>query len=212
MPASTSTGPSTTSVASTLGGNTQSPTFGGGIGGWLGDVYGSKYGIPNPVSTAGSAISGNLSNMYGISSLTEAADAASGAGVQSEYLNNLPDYMGMLNSASTNAATDLSGAVPQDVQSQLQQSAAERGVSTGQGPNSPNTNAAYLRALGLTSLGMQQTGMQDFNQLYQDTPTGTQFNPSSMMVTPEQEQAAQLAANQEAAAPDPELTGLMSNF
>jgi hypothetical protein len=33
-----------------------------------------------------------------------------------------------------------------------------------------------------------------------------------MMVTPEQEQAAQLAANQEAAAPDPELTGLMSNF
>jgi hypothetical protein len=182
------------------------------VGGVLGDAYGTKYGIPNPVSTAGSAISGNLSNMYGISNLTTAADTAGAQGVQSEYMSNLPDYMGMLTTATNNASQELSGQVPSDVISELQTAAAERGVSGGQGPNSPNTNAAYLRALGLDSLGMQQQGMKDFNTLYQDTPTGPQFNPSSMMVTPEQQQAAQLAANQEAAAADPQMEGIMSNL
>lgn len=196
----------------TLGGNSQSPTFGGGIGGWLGDVYGSKYGIPNPTATAGNAISGNLGNLAGIYGLSVGADQASAAGAASQYQLNLPDYTGMLNSATTNVGQELQGQLPADVQSQIQTAAAERGVAGGGGANSPNTNAAYLQALGLTSLGMTQTGMQGFDQLYKDTPTGPMFDPSSMFVTPEQQQAAQLAANQMAAAPDPELTGFMSNF
>jgi hypothetical protein len=118
----------------------------------------------------------------------------------------------MLTQATTNVGNELQGQVPDDVIRLLQQQGAERGVAGGQGPDSPNTNASYLQALGLTSLGMQDRGMQGFHQLYADTPIGPQFNPSSMMVTPEQQQAAQLAANQEAAAPDPELAGVMSNF
>lgn len=57
---------------------------------------------------------------------------------------------------------------------------------------------------------MQNMGMQGFGQLMQQTPVGPQFNPSTMYVTPEQQQAAQLAANEEAAAPQPQLSGLMN--
>ena len=202
-----------TNTSASLGGNIQGNALGdSGLGGFLGDIYGSKYGVPNPVSTAGQAISGNLGNLAGIYGLSTGADQASGAGVQSEYLANLPNYTGMLTQATQNVGQELGGQVPADVQRQLQQAAAERGISTGQGPNSPNDSASYLQALGLTSLGQMQTGMQGFNQLYQDTPTGPAFNPSSMFVTPEQQQAAQLAANQEAAAPDPALTGILSNL
>lgn len=204
--------PTMSPAPANLGGTSQSPTFGGGLGGFLGDVYGSKYGIPNPVATAGSAIQGNLGNLAGIYGLSTGADTASGAGVQSEYIHNLPDYMGMLTTATGNVGQELQGQVPQDVINLLQQQGAERGITTGQGPGSPNTNAAYLQALGLTSLGLENQGMAGFNQLYQDTPTGPAFNPSSMFVTPEQEQAAQLAANQMAAAPDPQLTGLLNNL
>jgi hypothetical protein len=195
-------------------GNTvnQIPLVGGAAEGLLSSLYGTKYGVPDPTQTAGAAISGNLGNLAGIYGLSTGADQASGAGVQSEYLANLPNYTGMLTQATQNVGQELGGQVPSDVQRQLQTAAAERGVTTGQGPNSPNTSAAYLQALGLNSENQMQQGMVGFNQLYQDTPTGPAFNPSSMFVTPEQQQAAQLASNQEAAAPDPQAAGLLNTF
>ena len=196
------------SLPGSVGGN----AIGGGLGDWLGDIYGQKYSIPNPTATAGNAIAGNESNLAGIYGLTMGADAASAAGAREQYAMNLPDYTGMLTQATTNVGSELQGQVPQDVVNLLQQRGAERGVMTGQGAGGPNTNASYLQALGLTSLGLENQGLQGFSQLYADTPVGPQFSPSSMMATPEQEQAAQLAANQEAAAPDPELSGIMSMF
>ena len=182
------------------------------VGGFGASIFGTKPATANPVSTAGQAISGNLGNLAGIYGLSTGADQASGAGVQSEYLANLPNYTGMLTQATQNVGQELGGQVPSDVQRQLQTAAAERGVTTGQGPNSPNTSAAYLQALGLNSENQMQQGMVGFNQLYQDTPTGPAFNPSSMFVTPEQQQAAQQAANNMAAAPDPTAAGLYNTF
>ena len=205
--------PTGSSQSPTLGGATYSPALGStGVGGWLGDVYGEKYGIPNPVSTAAQAISGNTGNLAGIYGLTVGADQAAAAGAQSQYIANLPDYTKMLTQATGNVSSELQGQVPADVINLLSEQGAERGVATGQGPNSPNTNASWMQALGLTSLGLENQGLQGFGQLYADTPVGPQFNPSSMMVTPEQMQAAQLAANEEAAAPDPALAGMLSNF
>jgi hypothetical protein len=188
--------------------------IGGAAGAALGsvanDVFGEKYYVPNPGQTAGQAITGDLNNLSGIYGLSTGADTAAAAGAASQYQLNLPNYSGMLNSATTNAGQELQGQVPADVQRQLQTAAAERGVAGGGGANSPNTNAAYLQALGLTSLDMNNRGMSDFNTLYRDTPTGPQFDPSSMFVTPEQQQAAQLAANKEAAAPDPAMAGIFN--
>jgi hypothetical protein len=196
------------SLPGSVGGN----AIGGALGDFLGDINGQKYSISNPTATAGNAIAGNEANLAGIYGLTVGADEAGAAGAASQYQMNLPDYTGMLTQATSNVTNELQGQVPQDVINLLQQQGAERGVATGQGPGGPNTNASYLQALGLTSLGLENQGLQGFAQLYADTPVGPQFSPSSMLVTPEQEQAAQLASNEEAAAPDPELSGIMSMF
>jgi hypothetical protein len=184
------------------------PVIGGLAQSVLGGITGTKYGVSDPTQTAGNAISGNLGNLSDIYGLTVGSDQASAAGAQSQYLANLPNYAANLNQASTNVGNELNGQLPQDVINQMQQGAAEHGVGGGFGANSPANQSAYLKALGLTSLGLEQQGQQGFEQLVAGTPTGPQFNPSSMMVTPEDQQAAQLAANKEAAAPDPELAGL----
>lgn len=188
------------------------PAIGGSVEGLLQSLYGTKYGVPNPVSSAGQAIGGNIGNLGADSALTAGADAASAVGAALPFEINLPGYESNLNQAATNTSQELQGQVPQDVQALLQEQAAERGVATGQSPGSPNTNAAYLQALGLTSLGQEQQGQSNLAQLIGETPTGPGFNPSSMFVTPEQQQAAQLASNQEAAAPDPQAAGLLNTI
>jgi hypothetical protein len=201
-----------------LAGNTYQGAFGNLandvplLGGLLQSLYGSKYGIPNPTSSAAAAIGGNIGNLGADTALTEGADATSALGAALPFEINLPGYESNLSQAATNTGEELQGEVPQDVQNLLAEQAAERGISTGQAPGSPDTNAAYLQALGLTSIGQEQQGQSNLSQLIGETPTGPAFNPSSMFVTPEQQQAAQLASNQEAAAPDPQAAGLLNTF
>lgn len=67
----------------------------------------------------------------------------------------------------------LTGQLPRDVQANINQMGAERGIATGM-PGSPNANAATMKALGLTSLGLQQQGLENLNRAYQTFP---QLNP-----------------------------------
>jgi hypothetical protein len=204
--------------SSSLPGQTYSGAFGNalnyipGVGGLLSSLYGSKPATENPGSSASQAINENIGNFGATSQLTLGNDAISGAGAALPFQMNLPDYDSMLTQASTNTGQELSGQVPQDVQNLLSQQASERGISTGQAPGSPNTEAAYLQALGLTSMGQQQQGQSNLSQLIGETPTGAGFNPSSMQVTPAEQQAADQQANTVAAAPDPVASGLMSTF
>jgi hypothetical protein len=86
----------------------------------------------------------------------------------------------------------LLGKVPEDVISLLGQQAAERGIATGM-PGSGNMNAAYLRALGLTSIGQQQQGQQNLSAAYARNPAAPIMNAESMVITPLQQ--AQLDLN-----------------
>jgi hypothetical protein len=72
---------------------------------------------------------------------------------------------------------------------------------------SPNTNASFEDALGLTSLGLESTGQQQLQGLMGAIPTGAQLNESSMLVSPAEAQSAQMAANTYAAAPNPTAAG-----
>jgi hypothetical protein len=165
-------------------------------------VYGGVPSVPNPTATQGAAIGGNMGNLGGIGQLSQGLGGIN-AGLGSQpYQQNLPNYQALLGQASGNALSNLQGNLPADVVRNIQQAGAERGVSTGS-PSSPNANAAYLRALGLTSLGLQQTGQQQFGQLVGLTPTGPQFNPASLLVSPEQYQQAQAAQNIYGSAPIP---------
>lgn len=92
-----------------------------------------------------------------------------GTDVQSEMIKNLPGYQNMVGADVGNIQSNLAGRLSPDVISILQQQAAERGVQTG-APGSPNTDAAYLRALGLTSLQLQQLGHSQLTEAMQRTP------------------------------------------
>jgi hypothetical protein len=183
-----------------------------GTGGVLGELYGQVPGVANPISSAAQSVSGNRQNLGNIANLTMGADSISASGAALPFDMNLPDYQGMLQTATGNTQQELSGQVPQDVQNLLAQQSAERGVATGEAPGSPNTNAAYLQALGLTSLGQQQTGMSNFDTLFGMTPTGAAYNPAASFVTPAQQQDAAQAAQTAQAAPNPTASGLFSSI
>jgi hypothetical protein len=189
------------------------PGVGGALNGLISSIYGTKPATANPIDTAAAAITGNIGNLNSIGDLTTGADTISAENASLPYQMNLPNYSDMLQMSAGNVGQELSGQLPQDVQNQIQQAAAARGISTGQGAGSPNTGAAELADMGMNSLQMQQMGQQGFGQLMQETPTGTpQMSPESMFVTPQQQQEAQQYANMIAAAPDPEGLGLANTI
>lgn len=188
------------------------PAIGGSLEGILGALYGNKPATADPTATAGQAAAGNTANLPGIAGETLGADSISASGAALPFQMNLPNYENLLGTASGNAMSDLNGQLPSDVTNLIAQQAAERGVSTGQGVDSPNSTASYLKALGLTSLDLQNTGMTDLSQLIAETPTGAAFNPGSGFVTPAQQQSAQQAADTTAAAADPQAAGLMNTL
>ncbi len=93
------------------------------------------------------------------------------------FLQNLPGYANAVGQRSQNTQQMLEGQLPQDVVNQISTRAAERGISS---PNSPNSNAAYLAALGLNSLQMMGQGSQQLSQSIQDTPVPPLFDPASL--------------------------------
>jgi hypothetical protein len=102
-----------------------------------------------------------------------ASSAAASAGTTA--LNDaLPGYMTSMNNIGTNIASETAGQVPQDVIAELQQQGAEGNTTTGAA-----SNAAYLKALGLTSLGLEQTGQQNLEGIEPSIPGYTiSQNPS----------------------------------
>jgi hypothetical protein len=173
----------------------------GGAGG--NPAYGGIPAVPNPTSTASSAIAGNLANANSIYNLAQQTGAGAGAGVISALNQEIPGISGTIGSATGNINQLLSGQVPDDVITQLRQQSAEIGAGSGMGPMAPFTNAQYLRSLGLTSLGMKQQGLSALNALMGSVPRAPAFDPSSMLVTPAQQQEAQWMAEMMRRAPNP---------
>ena len=194
------------------GGGNQDPNLlgTGGTGGFLGSLFGQVPGVANPIVSASQAVGGNRGNLTNIANLTYGADTIGAAGAKIPFENNLPGYDNLVSTASGNTQSELNGQLPQDVINQITQQAAERGVATGQGVNSDNTNAEMLRSLGLTSLNLQQTGQSDLSRLIGETPTGPQYNPANDFVSPDQEQAALQGVQNAMAAPNPSISGLMA--
>lgn len=121
--------------------------MGGGSGG---NAYGTRPTLPAPVSTAPQ---------------NTATAISTGNAVNTQ----LPGYLSSLSSIGGNIASETSGQLPDDVIRQITQSAAERGVATGS-PGSENSNAAMLRALGLTSLDLTQRGQSNLESILPKLP------------------------------------------
>lgn len=162
--------------------------------------------MPNPTASASTAIAGNTANLPAVQNLA----ASSNSFNQAQALQNLeaavPGFGKLQEKSSANIAEQLAGEVPDDVVNGILTSAAERGILTGS-PGSPNANAAYLRALGLTSLGQQEAGQRNLSASVARAPQVPLFNLSSMMTTPGEVQDADLTRNIYASAPVPEAAG-----
>lgn len=168
----------------------------------LGGAWGLVPDVPDPTQTAGQAIAGDIANLPGLQNLAGQINRFNTGEAIAPYIANLPNYQAMVGQSSNNILDLLRGQIPADVMDLLGQQGAERGVMMGS-PGSPNTNAAVLRNLGLTSLGLQQQGEGELTGAIQRTPVPQLFNVASFLTSPEDQQAAQMAANLYAAAPDP---------
>jgi len=121
-------------------------------------AYGGIPSVPSPISTQQEAVTGNIGNLGGLYNLASRTNAFNQSQAPLGLQANLPGYQSTLAQLARNAGQQAQGLVPQDVTNQIAQMAAERGTATGMGTNAPNTNAAMLRALGLTSIGQQALG------------------------------------------------------
>lgn len=182
--------------------------YGGGGGNLPGSAtsYSATYGgipnVPNPTATASSALAGDIGNLGKLYGLAGGINTLNENTLLGNLAKNIPGYTNLIGQEAGVTGSELAGQVPQDVITELQQQAAERGIATGS-PGSPNANAAYLRALGLTSLQEQQQGFGNLGQMIGQTPQAPLFDPSSFLVTPAQQQEAQLQSNIYRSAPVP---------
>lgn len=186
---------------------TGTPTSGGTlVGADPGSAYDPAYGgvpqVPTPGATQTDALLSNLGQLSNLYRLAIGAGKASAGGAETQLDQNLPGYAGARDKSMANINSLLSGQIPEDVVRQLSQRAAERGVAIGS-PGSPNSMAALLQALGLTSLGLQQQGEQALTGAVGRTPRGPNFDPSTMLLNPQAQQEWQYLANLLKAAPVP---------
>lgn len=210
--------PVITSVMNAAAGGAMGGVAGGGVPGSPGTLtgapgvggnaeYGQKPQVPDPAATQAGAIGGNIGNLAGLYGLGGDLNKWSNQQALQAYEANLPGYTANRALESGNVASHLAGNLSAGTKANLINMAAERGIATGT-YGSPNSDAALLRALGLTTEALQSQGQQEFARQIANTPIGQQFNYNPFLVTPAQLQEWQNYANLISSAPDPALAGM----
>lgn len=149
----------------------------------LGDV--------NPLNTGGgstttsSAAAGNLAAMPDITQLMDQINALNVSAQQKANVSRIPGEAGLEATSSANIANLLAGQVSPSTLNLLGQQAGERGVMTGS-PAGAGTNAAYLKALGLTSEQLQAQGQTELSGAVARNPAAPIADPTKQLLTPEQ--------------------------
>lgn len=172
------------------------------ITGTYNPAFGGIPSVPNPVSNTGDVITGDTSQLPSVGALTTGTATANATGAAAQYQQNLPQYNDLIGTSSSDILSNLHGVLPPDVMNLISQQGAERGVATGS-PESPNSDAAFLQSLGLTSLGLENTGETQLNSAIGRTPTGPQVNAQAYQTTPAQQQNASQLQSELLAAPIP---------
>ncbi len=124
--------------------------------------------------------------------LTDYINSLNLAAQQRANAGRIPGATGLETASSGNIASELAGQPSASTIRLLQQQAAERGVATGVGGDSPNATAAYLQALGLTSEQLQETGQRDLSAALGRNPAAPIFDPTSQLMTPYQSEQLNL--------------------
>lgn len=175
--------------------------------GWTA-AYGAAPMVPAPGTTAATAIRRNIGNLGGIYDLAGSMNMFSNAQAAQQLSQNLPLYDEVNRAQMENIQDWSEGIVSPDVINLLAQQAAERGGGGGQAEWSPNANAAYLRALGLTSQGLQRDAVGAFTEAIGRTPRGPMLDTSKFLISPQEEQEAEYWSNLYASMPNPQASAM----
>lgn len=166
------------------------------------DIYGGKPLVPNPTTTASSAISGDIGNLGKLYQLGTGVSNYGENQLTANYNAAIPNYSALATQSSANIGSELKGELPDDVVRQIINQAAERGIATGTS-NSPNAGASLLSHFLGTSLDMTNLGERNLSGAVARSPIAQPFDISRMLVNPEQAQEAQMMSNIYASAPNP---------
>lgn len=168
------------------------------------------------------AIQQNIEALQPATELAQKTTAAEQSQLEAQLRRAIPGYDQLIQQAGKNIGSALRGEVSQDVQSQLQRSAAGRALGGGFGAGSGMGRNLSARDFGLTSMQIQNQGLaqaQNFIQQQRTFGMAQPFSISSMFITPAQrvnalqnQQSAQynrdMAAAQVAAMPDPTMAAI----
>ena len=150
-------------------------------------------GMPQPLGTPTPVGGSNLTSAP-LSQLpgTLGGDATGGAITAGNAVNSqLPGYAQTLGNIGANLLSESAGQLPADVIQQLQQQGAEAGTATG-----TNTNADYLKALGLTSLNLTNQAESGLESILPSLPgQAISQNPNFYETYGQQQQGQEFATN-----------------
>lgn len=162
--------------------------------------YGAVPTVPDPKKSVADYISGWKENMPAYTELIKAINDEANRQAKANLEANLPGYGANQAQLSANIGDLLSGKISQSTINNMATAAAERGIVTGGGPNA---NAAYLRALGLTTEGLKAQGAQQFAQQIAQTPLGKQIDWATFTSLANEQQQWEYLASVLRASPDP---------
>jgi len=146
----------------------------------------AQTGAGTTPTTQTSNIASNTAAIPGIEQLTELVNSINVAAQQRANAGRIPGGAGLEGTSSANISRALGGELPPSVINQIGQRSAERGVGTGS-PMGASSNAEYLRSIGLTSLDLENTGQSWLTAALGRNPAAPLFDPSKLIITPEQQ-------------------------
>ena len=137
-------------------------------------------------NTALSQYTNQQSQLPALQNFATAQNTGANQAYQQGLFNSMPGLQGNIQQFGTNTTSLLNGQIPQDVQTQVQNSSAYQALAGGFG-GSGMAHALTARDLGQTSLSLQQQGASNLNQQFQMAGALNPSNvtPSSLFYSPQ---------------------------
>lgn len=188
-------------------GTSTSPTSAGSLTGTTttqgSEASGYRPVVPDPTTSAATALYGNAVNLPNIEGVAQAINLFNQSELQNQIASLYPQFKGTVNQLGQNISEGAAGNISTSTKNLLGQAMAERGAAGGQGVSSPNTNAALMALMGKTSEGIQSQALTDYSKLLSSLPLVQGYDVTSMFTSPETQYNSQLLSNIYAASANP---------
>lgn len=185
---------------------TGAPGYGGSL------AAGSIPRVPRLGKSMQQAISQNVNNLPGMQNLAGQVNQFNLGQVTSQFEQGQPGYQAKVAQQAANVQAGLEGLVNEDVRRAIFRDAAGWGAAFGGGGTAATERSLAgsrgLENLALTSMAEQQRAAENRRADLAAIPRAVTYDLEGKLITPQQQQAANLQANIFASLPDPEASFL----